>query len=169
MKSLAKSLIVCVLAVVFSASAKPSKKDWKLDFEESGVSVWRLKSNNEVKGVYHQDPSTPGVNWNQFTSKEVFKKWEEPKKKIMKAIGITDWKADKYKWEKEGKRHRLEISGSYVNRKKKKVYFHEVHYYTAEETLKLLITSPERRVLSQSAVQRGFIRNVRRDFIKGGA
>ena len=164
-----KGFIVCILAVVFYTSAKPSNKSWELDFEESGISVYRLKSNKEVKGVYHTDPSTPGVNWDQFTSAKVFKKWEEPKKKIMTAIGITDWVADDYEWKKEGKRHRFAVSGSYTNRKKKKVYFYEVQYYTTDLTLRLLITSPQRRVLRQSVVQREFIQNVRRESLKGGA
>ena len=164
-----KGFIVCALAVVFYTSAKPSERSWSLYFNEAGISVWRLKANQEVKGVYHTDPSTPGVNWDKFTSTKVFRDWEEPKKKIMEALGITNWVADDYEWGKEGQRHRFAVSGSYTNSKKKKVYFYEVQYYTADVTLRLLVTSPDRSILRQSAVQNGFIQRVKQESLQGGA
>ena len=146
--------------------AVPVKRDWKLAGEHNKVFSWRLKSNPKVKAIYQSRTPLKNADLEAVGSEKFFKKWEEPKKKVMQAMGITNWRADDYDWTKKRKYQKLVVDGSYTSRQKKPVFFREVHFYSANQTLQLLFTSPQKSHLNQSAVD-NFIENAKKDVLKG--
>ena len=160
------SLLALTVFFTGTVNAIPIKRDWKLSGTVEGVTSWRLKADPKVKAVYQSKTPLKGANLEKFGSEEFFKQWEEPKKKVMEAMGITNWKADDYDWTKRKKYQKLVVTGSYTNRRNKPVFFREVHFYSVNQTLTLLFTSPKKKSLNQSAVD-NFVENAKNDVLRG--
>ena len=151
---------------VGSTLALPSKKEWTLVQNFQGASLYRLSRSSEVRGVYSSRKSPKPADWSRVSSVDIFKKWEKPKQKMFEAMGITQWKVEDYNWSKEDEvTYKLTAEGSYVGKDESKVFFHETHFYTRDESFQILLTGPEKKALSQELIA-GFVEGAKKEWVK---
>lgn len=143
---------------------------WTFVRSAQGVFLWKLRANPEVRGLYNARTlkAEEQTDWSRVKSEEMFRKWEGPRKKMMETMGVTEWQAQSYQWDKEKEgRYQLTVQGSYKSRNQQQVFFREVHLHTQDQTLQMLITSPEPKILDQREVGQ-FVQSAKADWIKGG-
>ena len=151
--------LLFIVAIAFSSSfslGASSLKGWKLVRQDKQVRVWKLKSNLEVIGTFRSEAKSKPVDWTKIKSEKFFKKLVDKKKKILHLIGIVDWKAEKYIWEKQKNNYKLVINGTYVNSLAQTITFTEHHLFFKNKTYQMLLTNPSQKEIKKEVIQRFF-------------
>lgn len=117
-------------------------KEWSLSSEMDNVKVWQLKADPDVTGSWQEKKPLRKLDWSKVGTNEFFKKFEADKIKMLSFVGIRDWKAEKYEWNKLPLGHELKIQGHYVDVSDKKIAFTELHYFQEQKTIQILQTQP---------------------------
>ena len=121
---------------------------WKFVRLADGVSTYKLKTDKNTIGVFHSQTAKKPVNWKKINPDTFFIKIIEEKQSLMSMIDVFDWTTNERSWSKKGRGFELTMSGSYTDKKDKKIYFREYHFYLPKKTHQVLITSPNKELLS---------------------
>jgi len=116
--------------------------EWILSSDLDDVKVWQLKADPNVTGSLQKKKPLKKLDWSQVGTENFFKGFEKNKIKMLSYIGITEWKAEKYRWKELPTGHELKIEGHYVDSSNKKIAFTEVHHYQELKTIQILQTRP---------------------------
>ena len=138
--------IISIALFVFSNLCYGEAVIWKFKKKYDEVSIYTSPQKTRLtiqSGKTEIDPS-------KFT-KNLLKKIEAGKKEMLSMIGITTWKVEKETIKKSKGVVRIELSGFYINEKKKKTYFTEYHFYNSSKKLQLLLTNNKQKLLSEDA------------------
>ena len=120
---------------------------WKFIRLADGVSTYKLKTDKNTIGVFHSQTAKKPVNWKKINPDTFFIKIIEDKRSLMSMIDVFDWTTNERSWSKKGRGFELTMSGSYTDKKDKKIYFREYHFYLPKKTHQILITSSNRELL----------------------
>jgi len=122
---------------------------WRLTHQADDVWLWQLKGDYDVVGTLRTTMKVRSLNWNKIQLGNYFKKFESDKKRFLSLMGISHWKAKKYKWIKRKKYYELKVQGSYTNSSAENINFIEHHLFLKNHTYQILFTSPKRRKISR--------------------
>ena len=151
-----KSLFI--IAIVFSSFplSASSLEGWKSVRQENQVHVWKLKNNPEVIGTFRSEVTSKPVDWTKIKSEKFFKNFVDEKRKILRLIGITNWKSRKYIWEKKKKHYKLVVDGTYLNSSAQTVKFIEHHLFFKNKTYQMLLINPSKKEIKKEVIHRFF-------------
>lgn len=130
-----------VFAFVSSSFASPLN-EWKLTSNLDNVKVWMLKSNQNVTGALQTSSSNKKINWGNISKDQFFKNFESNKKRTLLLIGVRDWQATSYKWNRVNDAHELVVVGTYIDPGQQKTSFKETQIYKSQRTYQILNTWP---------------------------
>ena len=132
-----------IFAILFFLTSVPLRAEtWELVQKRENVLLWKFKKNPKIMGTLQSKKRQKALEWNSVKSKKVFENVAETKRRTLSLIGITNWSADNYSWNKRGKHHELIIEGTYTDPQTKKISFREHHLFFPRETYQIVIVSP---------------------------
>ena len=160
-----KLFLVIIFFIFFSINLWALAPHWKLISNINGVKNWQLKTNVNVMVSLERRSLNKKIDWSKVNQKSFFKKIENKKKKILKLIGISKWKANLYTWSTQEGSPKLEIQGSYLDSLGNEVSFLEIHVYRRKETIQMLHTYPKGD-LKRDEYSRWVMSYLRRELLK---
>ena len=116
--------------------------DWKQTGDMNDVKVWLLKKNVDVTAAFQISTSKEKTDWSKVEAQKFFKSFEENKRNSLSMVGITEWRAENYKWTKVPAGYELVVNGTYVDSQKNKVSFKETQIYTPDKSYQILNSWP---------------------------
>ena len=128
------------------------EKNWKFSFQTEDAFTYFLKSSPNVAGSFHLIKQTRPLNWQSINGETFFKQIEEQKKHIFSTIGFTQWKAKKYDWKKKNNHFELSLAGTFKDSNDKTTFFWEVHLFAPLNTLQIVITTTNPKLLAKPEV-----------------
>lgn len=115
------------------------------------LSKWQLVEGGENLKVYShkkekghklsiQLKEAKFKRWDKVPAEEIYKKTISKKKKMLNLLGIKNWQVKEKSWRPSEDVSILEIRGDYINSRKQKVDFVEIHEFTRGEKRQYLFT-----------------------------
>lgn len=135
--------------VLFGISSLACAK-WEFHRQYDKTSIFKAPKGSRL--VVEFMPTAENKDKVKDFNLEFLKGLEEKKAQILSMIGVKEWQvtsrnikkiAAKENFEGKGPITELTFSGSYIDRKGQKIFFHESHRYSATTRLQLLVTNKE--------------------------
>ena len=115
---------------------------WIESTDTGYTKTWKLKG---FKGVYISRTIKEIDAYDMLSTLKkgkYIKEFDREKRKMLKIIGVSDWKTSQRRWLKIKGLDILEVSGTYIDSFKKRVLFIENHIFTRGRVIRFLYIRP---------------------------
>ncbi len=138
--------VLLVFSILLSHAFAIDSLSFKLVSDLNQTQVWVAKENSLKTISLEIVPSQKKYDIKKFNSDKFVRNLELKKKKMLGFIGVTQWKAESYRW--DAKKGILNVRGSYLDAEKRRISFYEIHAFSDQSVKRGLLTWPAKTKLS---------------------
>ena len=134
------------------------------------LASWTFKSKHGDVPVYISENSTRlAIDYSEIklkrkkVTRDLLRQIKDKKIEMLKMIGVSKWNIGRTDVSEQEGITTVELTGSYIDSSKSKVYFVEYHHYGDSKRLQLLLTNGKKKDLERDA-RSSNLRKFRREY-----
>ncbi|MDC1175067.1 hypothetical protein OAT67_06715, partial [Bacteriovoracaceae bacterium] len=155
-----KIFIFLIIFSSLSIVSMASQQNWILKRNIDNVKTYKFLNQKNVFGTYQILKQSTQIKQTKLGLKKLIKEISTKKRKTLSYIGISNWKIDRYEFNKT--KNQIIMYGSYKDPSQNIINFREEHKYRETNTIQILITWPSSFKIS-SQITMDLLNQIKKD------